>query len=99
MPTANGPLHDHYRTVLDRLDEQIEALVADGKYFKSRLEQLEEMPEEVRELDERRRTAFDEASKLERRLAEGAARGAGARAADARPALERAAVSAGAPRP
>ena len=55
--------------MLDRLDEQIEALVADGKYFKSRLEQLEEMPEEVRELDERRRAAFDETSKLERRLA------------------------------
>jgi exonuclease SbcC len=68
-PTCERPLHDHYRTVLDRLDEQIEALVADGKYFKSRLEQLEEMPEEVRELDERRRAAFDEASKLERRLA------------------------------
>ncbi|HEU4721186.1 MAG TPA: SMC family ATPase [Gemmatimonadaceae bacterium] len=68
-PTCERPLHDHYRTVLDRLDEQIEALVADGKYFKSRLEQLEEMPVEVRELDERRRAAFDDVSKLERRLA------------------------------
>jgi exonuclease SbcC len=68
-PTCERPLHDHYRTVLDRLDEQIDALVADGKYFKSRLEQLEEMPVEVRELDERRRSTFDETSKLERRLA------------------------------
>ena len=68
-PTCERTLHDHYRTVLDRLDEQIDALVADGKYFKSRLEQLEEMPDEVRELDERRRAVFDEVSKLERRLA------------------------------
>jgi exonuclease SbcC len=68
-PTCERTLHDHYRTVLDRLDERIDALVADGKYFKSRLEQLEEMPVEVRELDERRRTVFDDASKLERRLA------------------------------
>jgi exonuclease SbcC len=44
-------------------------MIADGRYFKSRLEQLEEMPVEVRELDERRRSAFDETSKLERRLA------------------------------
>jgi exonuclease SbcC len=68
-PTCERPLHDHYRTVLDHLDEQLEALVVDGRYFKSRLEQLEEMPPEVRELDERRRTAFDDVSKLERRLA------------------------------
>ena len=68
-PTCERPLHDHYRTVLDHLDEQLEALVVDGRYFKSRLEQLEEMPPEVRELDERRRGAFDDVSKLERRLA------------------------------
>jgi exonuclease SbcC len=68
-PTCERPLHDHYRTVLDHLDEQIDALVADGKYFKGRLEQLEEMPPEVRELDERRRAVFEDVSKLERRLA------------------------------
>jgi exonuclease SbcC len=68
-PTCERPLHDHYRTVLDHLDEQIEALVADGRYFKSRLEQLEEMPAEIRELDERRRATFEEVGRLERRLA------------------------------
>jgi exonuclease SbcC len=68
-PTCERPLHDHYRTVLDHLDEQIEALVADGRYFKARLEQLEEMPVEIRELDERRRTTFEEVGRLERRLA------------------------------
>ena len=68
-PTCARALGDTFRSVLDHLDERIDALVADGKYFKSRLEQLEEMPAEVRELDERRRTTFDDVSKLERRLA------------------------------
>ncbi len=68
-PTCERPLHDHYRTVLDHFDEQLEALVQDGRYFTSRLEQLEEMPAEVRELDERRRASFDDMGKLERRLA------------------------------
>ena len=68
-PICERTLNDHYRTVLDHLDEQLDALVADGKYYKSRLEQLEEMPPEIRELDERRRETFDEVGKLERRLA------------------------------
>ena len=68
-PTCERPLHDHYRSVLDHFDEQMANLVADGKYFNSRIEQLEEMPVEVRELDERRRATFDEVGKLERRLA------------------------------
>jgi exonuclease SbcC len=68
-PICERTLNDHYRTVLDHLDEQLDALVADGRYFKSRIEQLEEMPAEIRELDERRRATFDEVGKLERRLA------------------------------
>ncbi|MBA3671750.1 MAG: SMC family ATPase, partial [Gemmatimonadaceae bacterium] len=68
-PTCERPLHDHYRTVLDHFDEQLEALVQDGRYFKSRLEQLDEMPVEVRELDERRRATFEEVGRLERKLA------------------------------
>ena len=68
-PTCERPLHDHYRSVLDHFDEQMDNLVADGKYFTSRIEQLEDMPAEVRELDERRRTAFEEVGKFERRLA------------------------------
>lgn len=68
-PTCERPLHDHYRTVIDHFDEQLETLKADGRYFKARLEQLEEMPPEIRELDERRRTVFEEVGRLERRLA------------------------------
>ena len=68
-PICERALLDHYRSVLDHFDEQMANLVADGKYFTSRIEQLEDMPTEVRELDERRRATFDEVSKLERRLA------------------------------
>ena len=67
-PTCERPLRDHYHRVLEHFDEQMDALVADGRYFKSRVEQLDEMPEEIREIDERRRATFDEVSKLERRL-------------------------------
>jgi exonuclease SbcC len=68
-PTCERPLHDHYRTVIDHLDEQLETLKADGRYFKARLEQLEDMPPEIRALDERRRAVFEEVGRLERRLA------------------------------
>lgn len=67
-PICERALHDHYRSVLDHFDEQMANLVADGKYFNSRIEQLEEMPVEVRELDERRRSTFEEVGRLERRL-------------------------------
>ncbi|HEX9483677.1 MAG TPA: SMC family ATPase [Gemmatimonadaceae bacterium] len=68
-PTCERPLQDHYRSVLDHFDEQLENLVADGKYFASRIEQLEHMPDDVRELDERRRAMFEEVGRLERALA------------------------------
>jgi exonuclease SbcC len=42
---------------------------ADGSYFKSRLEQLEAMPEDVTALDEQRRKLQHEVGTLERRLA------------------------------
>ena len=68
-PICERALLDHYRSVLDHFDEQMASLIADGKYFNSRIEQLEEMPVEVRELDERRRSTFEDVGKLERRLA------------------------------
>lgn len=68
-PTCERPLHDHYRTVIDHMDEQLETLKADGRYFKARLEQLEDMPPEIRALDEKRRSVFEEVGRLERRLA------------------------------
>ena len=68
-PTCARPLGDQFRAVLDELDGQIETVRVDGKYFNQRLEQLQEMPEDVKQLDERRRSVFHEVSALERRLA------------------------------
>jgi exonuclease SbcC len=68
-PTCQRPLGEHYRQVLELLDSQLETVSADGSYFKSRLEQLEGMPEDVAALDEQRRTLQQEVGAIERRLA------------------------------
>ena len=68
-PTCSRPLGGHFRVVLDELDGQIETVRVDGQYFKQRLEQLEEMPDDVRQLEERRRAVFHDVGGLERRLA------------------------------
>ena len=68
-PTCQRPLLEHYRQVLDVLDNQLETISADGMYFKSRIEQLDVMPDHVVELDEERRRLQQEVGALERRLA------------------------------
>ncbi|MBI1810259.1 MAG: SMC family ATPase [Gemmatimonadetes bacterium] len=68
-PTCQRPLGDHYRQVLDLLDSQIETVSADGSYFRSRLEQLDAMPQDIVDLDEERRRIQGEVTALERRLA------------------------------
>jgi exonuclease SbcC len=68
-PTCSRQLGDHYRSVMDFLETQLEAVSADGLYFRQRLEQLEGMPEDVAALDEERRQAMQEVSALERKLA------------------------------
>jgi exonuclease SbcC len=68
-PTCQRPLLDHYRQVLDVLDNQLETLKADGSYFKSRLDQLESMPDHVADLEEERRRVQNDVGSLERRLA------------------------------
>ncbi len=67
-PTCQRPLGDHYRQVLELLDSQLETVNADGSYFKSRLEQLEAMPEDVAALDERRRKLELEVAAIQQRL-------------------------------
>jgi len=68
-PTCQRPLLDHYRQVLDALDNQLETITADGSYFKSRLEQLEAMPDDVAELETERKRVHQDVGSLERRLA------------------------------
>jgi exonuclease SbcC len=68
-PVCTRPLDQHYRGVLEHFDDQLETIAVDGKFYNTRLDQLEEMPEEVKELDEARRALTAEVGTLERRLA------------------------------
>jgi exonuclease SbcC len=68
-PTCSRPLGGSLHTVVEHLDELIETVNVDGSYYKARVEQLESMPDDVRELDEKRRALMQEVGTLERRLA------------------------------
>ncbi|HET7612620.1 MAG TPA: SMC family ATPase [Gemmatimonadaceae bacterium] len=68
-PTCSRPLGGSLHTVVDHLDEMIETVNVDGSYYKARVEQLEQMPEDVQQLDEKRRGLVQEVGTLERRLA------------------------------
>jgi exonuclease SbcC len=68
-PICARPLETHFRSVLEFLDTQIDSITIDGKYYRSRMEQLAALPPEVTALDERRRSAFEAVGRLERRLA------------------------------
>jgi len=67
-PTCARPLKGTLRTVLELLDGQLETVLVDGNYFKGRMEQLLEMPADLREMDEARRALTDEVKALERRV-------------------------------
>ena len=68
-PTCSRALGGSLHTVVEHLDELIETVNVDGNYYRARVEQLEVMPEDVRELDEKRRLLTQEVGTLERRLA------------------------------
>jgi len=68
-PICARPLGTHFRSVLEVLDQQIESITVDGKYYRGRIEQLQQTPPELGALDERRRAIFDNIGKLDRRLA------------------------------
>jgi exonuclease SbcC len=52
-PICTRPLADHFREVLDDLDGKLTAIEVDGKYYRKRVEQLEDTPEPLRELQDR----------------------------------------------
>jgi exonuclease SbcC len=68
-PVCTRPLDQHYRGVLEHFDDQLETIAVDGRFYNTRLDQLEEMPDEVKQLDEARRALTAEVGTLERRLA------------------------------
>lgn len=52
-PICTRPLADHFREVLDDLDGKLTAIEVDGKYYRNRVEQLEEQPVTLKQLDAR----------------------------------------------
>lgn len=53
-PTCARPLGAEYEKVMGVLDRQLEEVLSNGQYYKQRLDQLREEPEEVTALDRRR---------------------------------------------
>ena len=68
-PTCSRKLGENLEKVVEHLTETAETLRVDGAYYRSRFEQLSEMPANVRELDERRRALTADTGALERKLA------------------------------
>ena len=55
-PTCARPLGAEYAKVLELLDRQMEEVVANGNFYKQRIEQLQIEPKELDEVDRRRLT-------------------------------------------
>ena len=68
-PTCQRVLGTHYRAVHDGLEEQLETIAVDGKYFANRVEQLERMESDFRVLDDQRKAMAQEIGELERHVA------------------------------
>jgi exonuclease SbcC len=68
-PTCTRVLGESFRSVLDQLDEQLETITVDGRYYNTRLEQLEQIPPDIQRLEEHRRELQREVGELERNLA------------------------------
>ena len=68
-PTCQRMLGDHFRDVHENLEEQLETITVNGKYYKTRLDQLDAMEAEFRQADEQRKTMRQEINDLERQLA------------------------------
>ena len=68
-PTCSRALGANFAKVVDHLTEQMDALTSDGKYFRKRIEELEEMPADIKALGEARRDGEQGVASLERQLA------------------------------
>src|SRR4029077_16876275 len=61
-PTCARPLGSEYPAMLELLDSQIEQVVANGNFYKQRMEQLQQDPAELVAAEERRTTLAREVS-------------------------------------
>jgi exonuclease SbcC len=68
-PTCTQVLGKNFRTVLDQIEEQLETIQVDGRYYNTRLEQLDQMPDDLQQLEAQRRALAQEVATLERQLA------------------------------
>lgn len=68
-PICARSLGDHYRTVLESLDEQIESLLERERYFTARIGQLARPPADVVKREAEKQDAADAVAKLEKKLA------------------------------
>jgi DNA repair protein SbcC/Rad50 len=66
-PTCRRPLGTEHRAVLSELEEQLEVIVADGKWLKQRLEQLTESPPGVAQAEAARDALRDQARQASER--------------------------------
>ena len=51
-PICTRPLADHFREVLDDLDGKLTAIEVDGKYYRNRVEQLQDVPAPLRDVQQ-----------------------------------------------
>jgi exonuclease SbcC len=51
-PICTRPLADHFREVLDDLDGKLTAIEVDGRYYRNRVEQLQEAPAPLRDVQQ-----------------------------------------------
>lgn len=65
-PTCSRPLGESMHTVVDHLEEQLEAVKVDGAYFSKRFDQLSDAPKEIETMEEKRRAVNEEVTALER---------------------------------
>ncbi len=68
-PTCTRVLGENLRSVLEQIDDQIDTVTVDGKYFANKLTQVEPLPAEIGRLEEQRREQQREAGEQEMRLA------------------------------
>ncbi len=67
-PICARPLGDHYRIVLDSIDEQLASIAENGRYFRARVEQLATMPADVAVLENTKKEIAEAIAKLEKKM-------------------------------
>jgi len=67
-PTCSRPLGGSMHTVVEHIEEQLEAVKVDGAYFSKRFDQLCDAPKEIESMEDKRRAVNEEVTGLERSL-------------------------------